>query len=79
MEATRRGPVAVVGAGILACSGEVRWAAGPRAAGRRGGRHREPDGRLAPFRPGRFAERASRVLLEVDSALRVRPRQRPSL
>jgi glycine/D-amino acid oxidase-like deaminating enzyme len=39
----------------------------------------EPDGRLAPFRPGRFAERASRVLLEVESAFRERPHQRPSL
>ena len=39
----------------------------------------EPDGRLAPFRPGRFAERATRVLLEVESVFRERPRQRPSL
>jgi glycine/D-amino acid oxidase-like deaminating enzyme len=39
----------------------------------------EPDGLLAPFRPGRFAERASRVLLEVESVFRERPRQRPSL
>jgi hypothetical protein len=38
----------------------------------------EPDGLLAPFRPGRFAERASRVLLEVESVFRERPRQRPS-
>jgi glycine/D-amino acid oxidase-like deaminating enzyme len=28
------------------------------------------DGLLAPFRPGRFAERATRVLLEVESAFR---------
>jgi glycine/D-amino acid oxidase-like deaminating enzyme len=33
----------------------------------------EPDGLLAPFRPGRFAERASRVLLEVESVFRERP------
>jgi glycine/D-amino acid oxidase-like deaminating enzyme len=39
----------------------------------------EPDGLLAPFRPGRFAERATRVLLEVESAFRERPHQRPSL
>jgi glycine/D-amino acid oxidase-like deaminating enzyme len=39
----------------------------------------EPDGRLAPFRPGRFAERATKVLLEVESVFRERPRQRPSL
>jgi glycine/D-amino acid oxidase-like deaminating enzyme len=39
----------------------------------------EPDGLLAPFRPGRFAERATRVLLEVESVFRDRPRQRPSL
>jgi glycine/D-amino acid oxidase-like deaminating enzyme len=39
----------------------------------------EPDGLLAPFRPGRFAERASRVLLEVESVFRQRPRQPPSL
>jgi len=39
----------------------------------------EPDGLLAPFRPGRFAERASRVLLEVEAVFRERPRQRPSL
>jgi glycine/D-amino acid oxidase-like deaminating enzyme len=39
----------------------------------------EPDGLLAPFRPGRFAERATRVLLEVESVFRERPHQRPSL
>jgi glycine/D-amino acid oxidase-like deaminating enzyme len=39
----------------------------------------EPDGLLAPFRPGRFAERASRVLLEVEPVFRERPHQRPSL
>jgi glycine/D-amino acid oxidase-like deaminating enzyme len=39
----------------------------------------EPDGMLAPFRPGRFAERATKVLLEVESVFRERPRQRPSL
>jgi glycine/D-amino acid oxidase-like deaminating enzyme len=39
----------------------------------------EPDGMLAPFRPGRFAERATRVLLEVESVFRERPRPRPSL
>jgi glycine/D-amino acid oxidase-like deaminating enzyme len=39
----------------------------------------EPDGLLAPFRPGRFAERATRVLLDVESAFRERPHQRPSL
>jgi glycine/D-amino acid oxidase-like deaminating enzyme len=39
----------------------------------------EPDGLLAPFRPGRFAERATKVLLEVESVFRERPRQRPSL
>ena len=39
----------------------------------------EPDGMLAPFRPGRFTERATKVLLEVESVFRERPRQRPSL
>jgi glycine/D-amino acid oxidase-like deaminating enzyme len=39
----------------------------------------EPDGLLAPFRPGRFADRANKVLLEVESVFRERPRQRPSL
>jgi glycine/D-amino acid oxidase-like deaminating enzyme len=39
----------------------------------------EPDGLLSPFRPGRFAERATRVLLEVESVFRERPHQRPSL
>jgi glycine/D-amino acid oxidase-like deaminating enzyme len=39
----------------------------------------EPGGLLAPFRPGRFAERATRVLLDVESVFRERPRQRPSL
>jgi len=39
----------------------------------------EPDGLLAPFRPGRFAERATKVLLEVESVFRERPWQRPSL
>jgi glycine/D-amino acid oxidase-like deaminating enzyme len=39
----------------------------------------EPDGLLAPFRPGRFAERATRVLLEVESVFRERPHQPPSL
>jgi glycine/D-amino acid oxidase-like deaminating enzyme len=34
-----------------------------------------PDGLLAPFRPGRFAERASRVMLEVESVFREPPRQ----
>jgi glycine/D-amino acid oxidase-like deaminating enzyme len=29
-----------------------------------------PDGLLAPFRPGRFAERASRLMLEVESVFR---------
>jgi len=29
-----------------------------------------PDGLLAPFRPARFAERATRVLLEVESVFR---------
>jgi glycine/D-amino acid oxidase-like deaminating enzyme len=33
------------------------------------------DGLLAPFRPGRFAERATRVMLEVESAFREPPRQ----
>jgi glycine/D-amino acid oxidase-like deaminating enzyme len=33
------------------------------------------DGLLAPFRPARFAERASRVLLEVESVFREPPRQ----
>jgi hypothetical protein len=28
------------------------------------------DGLLAPFRPGRFAERATRVMLEVESVFR---------
>jgi glycine/D-amino acid oxidase-like deaminating enzyme len=34
-----------------------------------------PDGLLAPFRPGRFAERATRVMLEVESVFREPPRQ----
>ena len=34
-----------------------------------------PDGRLAPFRPARFAERATRVLLEVESVFRETTRQ----
>jgi glycine/D-amino acid oxidase-like deaminating enzyme len=34
-----------------------------------------PDGLLAPFRPGRFAERATRVLLEVESVFREPARQ----
>jgi hypothetical protein len=34
-----------------------------------------PDGLLAPFRPGRFAERATRVLLEVESVFRDPTRQ----
>ena len=34
-----------------------------------------PDGRLAPFRPARFAERATRVLLEVESVFREPTRQ----
>jgi glycine/D-amino acid oxidase-like deaminating enzyme len=33
------------------------------------------DGLLAPFRPGRFAERATRVMLEVESVFREPPRQ----
>jgi glycine/D-amino acid oxidase-like deaminating enzyme len=33
------------------------------------------DGLLAPFRPDRFAERASRVMLEVESVFREPPRQ----
>ena len=33
------------------------------------------DGLLAPFRPGRFAERATRVLLEVESVFREPTRQ----
>jgi glycine/D-amino acid oxidase-like deaminating enzyme len=39
----------------------------------------QPDGLLAPFRPGRFAERATRVLLEVESVFREPPHQNPSL
>jgi glycine/D-amino acid oxidase-like deaminating enzyme len=31
------------------------------------------DGLLAPFRPGRFAERTARVLLEVESVFREPP------
>ncbi len=31
---------------------------------------RTADGLLAPFRPGRFAERATRVMLEVESVFR---------
>jgi glycine/D-amino acid oxidase-like deaminating enzyme len=34
-----------------------------------------PDGLLAPFRPSRFAERATRVLLEVESVFREPTRQ----
>jgi glycine/D-amino acid oxidase-like deaminating enzyme len=34
-----------------------------------------PDGLLAPFRPDRFAERATRVLLEIESVYRVPTRQ----
>jgi glycine/D-amino acid oxidase-like deaminating enzyme len=33
------------------------------------------DGLLAPFRPGRFAERASQVMLQVESVFREPPRQ----
>jgi glycine/D-amino acid oxidase-like deaminating enzyme len=33
------------------------------------------DGLLAPFRPGRFAERATRVMLEVESVFREPSRQ----
>ena len=29
-----------------------------------------PDGLLGPFRPGRFAERTTRVMLEVESVFR---------
>jgi glycine/D-amino acid oxidase-like deaminating enzyme len=36
---------------------------------------RTPDGLLAPFRPARFAERATRVLLEVESVFRDPARQ----
>ena len=36
---------------------------------------RMPDGLLAPFRPGRFAERATRMLLEVESVFRDPARQ----
>jgi glycine/D-amino acid oxidase-like deaminating enzyme len=36
------------------------------------------DGRLAPFRPARFAERATRVMLEVESVFREPPRQNRS-
>ena len=34
-----------------------------------------PDGLLAPFRPGRFAERTTRVLLEIESDFREPPHQ----
>jgi glycine/D-amino acid oxidase-like deaminating enzyme len=34
-----------------------------------------PDGVLAPFRPGRFAERTTRVMLEVESVFREPTRQ----
>lgn len=34
-----------------------------------------PDGLLAPFRPGRFAERATRVMLEVETVFREPYRQ----
>jgi glycine/D-amino acid oxidase-like deaminating enzyme len=34
-----------------------------------------PDGPLAPFRPGRFAERTTRVMLEVESVFREPARQ----
>jgi glycine/D-amino acid oxidase-like deaminating enzyme len=33
------------------------------------------DGVLAPFRPGRFAERTTRVMLEVESVFREPTRQ----
>lgn len=36
---------------------------------------RMPDGLLAPFRPGRFAERATRMLLEIESVFRDPARQ----
>jgi glycine/D-amino acid oxidase-like deaminating enzyme len=36
---------------------------------------RTPDGLLAPFRPARFAERTTRVLLEVESVFRDPVRQ----
>jgi glycine/D-amino acid oxidase-like deaminating enzyme len=34
-----------------------------------------PDGLLAPFRPGRFAERATQVMLQVESVFREPPHQ----
>jgi glycine/D-amino acid oxidase-like deaminating enzyme len=34
-----------------------------------------PDRLLAPFRPGRFAERATQVMLQVESVFREPPRQ----
>jgi glycine/D-amino acid oxidase-like deaminating enzyme len=34
-----------------------------------------PDGLLAPFRPGRFAERTTQVMLQVESVFREPPRQ----
>jgi glycine/D-amino acid oxidase-like deaminating enzyme len=37
-----------------------------------------PDGLLAPFRPGRFAERATRVMLEIESVFREPTRQNRS-
>ena len=36
---------------------------------------RTADGLLAPFRPGRFAERTTRVMLEVESIFRDPTRQ----
>ena len=34
-----------------------------------------PDGLLAPFRPGRFAERTTQVMLQVESVFREPPHQ----
>jgi glycine/D-amino acid oxidase-like deaminating enzyme len=36
------------------------------------------DGQLAPFRPGRFAERTTQVLLQVESVFRHPPHQNRS-
>jgi hypothetical protein len=72
--------VVVLGAGIVGCSIAVHLLdRGVRPVlGRLVAREvadDTADGRLAPFRPGRFAERATRVMLEVESVFREPTRQ----
>jgi glycine/D-amino acid oxidase-like deaminating enzyme len=60
---TTAAEVVVVGAGILGCSIAVHLIAAEVAT-------QTADGLLAPFRPARFAERVTRVMLEVESVFR---------